>query len=49
MLTAVPALQLRLTRAGDKLLAVVALPLTLLEYHSYDQKAQHVRVVLSQP
>ena len=49
MLAAVPVLWLMLTRAGAKLLAVVVLPLALQEYHSYEQQAQHLRVVLNQP
>ena len=49
MLTSVPALQLRLTRAGVTLLAAIVLLLAIPEYHSYEQQAQHLRVVLNQP
>ena len=49
MLAAVPALWLMLMRASVILLAVVVLPLALPEYHSYEQQAQHLRVVLNQP
>ena len=49
MLATVPALRLMLTRAGVTLLAVAVLPLALLEYRSYEQQAQHLRVVLNQP
>ena len=49
MLAAVPALRLMLMRAGFTLLAVMVIPLALLEYHSYEQQAQHLRVVLNQP
>ena len=49
MLAAVPALQLMLMRAGVTLLAVAILPFALLEYHLYDQQAQHLKVVLNQP
>ena len=49
MLAAVLALWLMLMRAGVTLLAVAILPLALPEYHSYEQQAQHLRVVLNQP
>ena len=49
MLPAVPALWLMLMRAGVTLLAVTVLPLAFPEYYSYEQQAQHLRVVLNQP
>ena len=49
MLTAVPALRLMLTKAGVTLLTFIVLLLALPEYHSYEQQAQHLRVVLNQP
>ena len=49
MPTVVLALQLMLTRAGVTLLAVVRTNSCLPEYHSYEQQAQHLRVVLNQP
>ena len=49
MLAAVPALWLMLMRAGVTLLTAIVQPLALLEYHSYEQQAQHLRVVLNQP
>ena len=49
MLAAVPALWLILTRASVTLLTAIVLLLALPEYNSYEQQAQHPRVVLNQP
>ena len=50
VLTAVSALRLtKLTRAGAKQLTAVGQLLALLEYHSCEQQAQHVKVVINLP
>ena len=50
MLTAVPTLRLtKLTRAGAKHLKAIVLLLALLEYHSCEQQAQHLKVVINLP
>ena len=49
MLTVVPALWLMLTKAGVTQLIAIVLLLALPKYHSCEQQAQHLRVVINQP